>query len=113
MLKPLYRVSEDSDNVNSSMSFCILEAAHSCNESGFHFLPLYGKTPLVKGGYMDAATARKSIISCVHKIATGSIPRTVVTKLGRKLFLDLTESENWWTERNIGKEERHVGRTRK
>jgi hypothetical protein len=38
---------------------------------------------------------RRAIKSWHNRLAAGSIPRAVITKLGRELFLDLDAWENW------------------
>jgi hypothetical protein len=60
----------------------------------------------------DDISIRKAVKAWHNRLATGSIPRMVVTKLGRGLFLDLEAWENWCKERNIQKEAKHVGRPR-
>ena len=43
----------------------------------------------------DMEGIRKAVRSWHNRLAGGSIPRDVVTKLGRELFLDLEAWENW------------------
>jgi hypothetical protein len=43
----------------------------------------------------DNVAIRKAIKSWHNRLSTGSIPRSVVTKLGRELFLDLAAWEEW------------------
>lgn len=47
----------------------------------------------------DAVGIRKAVRSWHNRLAGGSIPRDVVTKLGRELFLDLDAWESWLLER--------------
>lgn len=60
----------------------------------------------------DDITIRKAIKSWHNRLATGSIPRSVVTKLGRELFLDLDAWDQWWEERSQRTPARPVGRPR-
>jgi hypothetical protein len=60
----------------------------------------------------DDVQIRKAIKSWHNRLATGSIPRYVVTKLGRELFLDLEAWDQWWEERSQSKPARPVGRPR-
>jgi len=43
----------------------------------------------------DPRAIRRAIKSWHNRLSIGSIPRTVVTKLGRGLYLDLDEWEGW------------------
>jgi hypothetical protein len=43
----------------------------------------------------DHHEIRKAVKSWHNRLSAGSIPRTVITKLGRELFLDLNEWEAW------------------
>ena len=47
----------------------------------------------------DETGIRRAIKSWHNRLATGSIPRSVVTKLGRGLFIDLEAWDQWWEER--------------
>lgn len=60
----------------------------------------------------DDPGIRKAIKSWHNRLANGTIPRTVVTKLGRDLFLDLGAWENWWEKRLESKSISRVGRPR-
>lgn len=60
----------------------------------------------------DEMGIRKAVKSWHNRLANGTIPRTVVTKLGRDLFLDLREWENWREELHEPKTRRCVGRPR-
>jgi hypothetical protein len=43
----------------------------------------------------DEKGIKRSIKSWHNKLSTGSIPREVITKLGRELYLDLEQWEAW------------------
>jgi hypothetical protein len=43
----------------------------------------------------DEESIRKAVKSWHNRLAGGSIPRAVVVKLGRELFLDLDAWERW------------------
>ena len=60
----------------------------------------------------DDTTIRKAIRSWHNRLATGSIPRSVVTKLGRELFLDLEAWGQWWDERSQESVTPKLGRPR-
>ena len=60
----------------------------------------------------DDLAIRKSIKSWHNRLANGSIPRNIVTKLGRELFLDWDAWDSWWVERNAEKDRKRVGRPR-
>jgi hypothetical protein len=47
----------------------------------------------------DQQSIRKAIKSWHNRLNSGSIPRTIITKLGRELFLDLDAWEEWFEER--------------
>jgi len=47
----------------------------------------------------DDISIRKAKKAWHNRLANGSIPRHVVTKLGRELFLDLEAWEKWWEQR--------------
>jgi hypothetical protein len=47
----------------------------------------------------DETGIRKAIKSWHNRLSNGSIPRSVVTKLGRELFLNLDAWEQWLEER--------------
>ncbi len=60
----------------------------------------------------DTKAIRKSVKSWHNRLSAGSIPRSVITKLGRELFLDLGRWEEWLA--GHGKEERRrPGRPRR
>ena len=48
----------------------------------------------------DDEHIRKAIRSWHNRLQNGSIPRTLVKKLGRELFLDLQAWEEWLAEHN-------------
>lgn len=60
----------------------------------------------------DQSGIHKAIKSWHNRLATGSIPRSVVTKLGRELFLDLEAWEQWWEERSQKSASPKLGRPR-
>jgi hypothetical protein len=60
----------------------------------------------------DDLEIRKVIKSWHNRLANGSIPRDIITKLGRELFLDLDAWEAWWNERNVEKNRKSLGRPR-
>ncbi len=59
----------------------------------------------------DLQEIRKAIKSWHNRLSAGSIPRSIVAKLGRELFLDLDAWERWFEDRS--KEHPRVGRPRK
>ncbi len=60
----------------------------------------------------DDVGIRRAIKSWHNRLANGSIPRNIVIKLGRELFLDLDAWEVWWAERSAQKDRKCVGRPR-
>ena len=60
----------------------------------------------------DDVGVRRAIKSWHNRLATGSIPRYVVTKLGRELFLDLEAWDQWWEERSQASVSPKLGRPR-
>lgn len=60
----------------------------------------------------DETGIRRAVKSWHNRLATGSIPRFVVAKLGRELFLDLEAWDKWWDERASTKQNRKIGRPR-
>jgi hypothetical protein len=52
------------------------------------------------------------VVARTFELATGSIPRYVVTKLGRELFLDLEAWDQWWEERSEQSASPKLGRPR-
>jgi hypothetical protein len=60
----------------------------------------------------DDVSVRKAIKAWHNRLATGSIPRKVVKKLGRELFLDLDAWEELWEERSMKTPSQSVGRPR-
>jgi hypothetical protein len=60
----------------------------------------------------DDVQIKRAIKAWHNRLATGSIPRYVVTKLGRELFLDLEAWDQWWDERTQSTPARPVGRPR-
>jgi len=47
----------------------------------------------------DQKGIKQAIRSWHNRLATGSIPRTVITKLGRELYLNLDAFEAWFEQR--------------
>lgn len=60
----------------------------------------------------DDSGIRRAIKSWHNRLANGSIPRNIIIKLGRELFLDLDAWEVWWAERSAQKDKKCVGRPR-
>ena len=60
----------------------------------------------------DDVGIRRAIKSWHNRLANGYIPRNIVIKLGRELFLDLDAWESWWAERSAQKDKKCVGRPR-
>ncbi len=60
----------------------------------------------------DSEGNRKAIKGWHNRLNNGSIPRHIVTKLGRELFLDLEAWEKWVTEKDRGCHNSAVGRPR-
>ena len=60
----------------------------------------------------DDAGVRRAVKSWHNRLATGSIPRRLIAKLGRELFLDLDAWDSWWDERSQNAPARPVGRPR-
>ena len=60
----------------------------------------------------DCQSQKKAIKSWHNRLSNGSIPRSIVTKLGRELFLDLEAWEQWIRERNQIDHKRGPGRPR-
>jgi len=60
----------------------------------------------------DEAGIRRAVKSWHNRLATGSIPRFVIAKLGRELFLDLEAWDQWWDDRSQSKPEPKKGRPR-
>jgi hypothetical protein len=60
----------------------------------------------------DDISIRKAIKAWHNRLASGSIPRKVVKKLGRELFLDLDAWEELWKERSMETPSQPVGRPR-
>jgi hypothetical protein len=60
----------------------------------------------------DDEGIRKTLKSWYNRLSIGSIPRTVVTKLGRELFLDLEAWEEWLAGRAERTRPRGPGRPR-
>ena len=61
----------------------------------------------------DYEAIRKAVKSWHNRLALGSIPRNVVTKLGRELFLDLDAWEQWLARRRSEQLPSGRGRPRK
>ncbi len=55
---------------------------------------------------------RKAVKAWHNRLATGSIPRHIVTKLGRELFLDLHAWDLWFEERSAKSAQKSLGRPR-
>ena len=60
----------------------------------------------------DDVGIRRAIKSWHNRLANGSIPRNIIIKLGRELFLDLDAWESWWAERSAQKDRKSPGRPR-
>jgi hypothetical protein len=60
----------------------------------------------------DAARVRQAIKSWHNRLSNGSIPRSVITKLGRELYLNLDAWEKWLEERSHGTVSQPQGRPR-
>ena len=60
----------------------------------------------------DDVGIRRAIKSWHNRLANGSIPRNIIVKLGRELFLDLDAWQVWWDERSAKKDNKCVGRPR-
>lgn len=60
----------------------------------------------------DFEENRKAIRGWHNRLNNGSIPRDLVFKLGRQLFLDLEAWENWIREKNTPKCHEGPGRPR-
>ena len=59
----------------------------------------------------DLQGIKKAVKSWHNKLSIGSIPREVITKLGRELYLDLEQWEAWLEGRK-GEGSRRSGRPR-
>jgi len=57
-------------------------------------------------------SVRKVVRSWHNRLANGSIPRKVVTKLGRELFVDLEAWGKWLEERQKESQGKNPGRPR-
>lgn len=60
----------------------------------------------------DDQAIRRAVKSWHNRLASGSIPRMVVTKLGRELFLDLAAWESWLSEKKSTQYLKGPGRPR-
>jgi len=60
----------------------------------------------------DRQGIRRAIKSWHNRLASGSIPRALVTKLGRELFLNLNAWEEWLARRSETRGSRGPGRPR-
>jgi hypothetical protein len=60
----------------------------------------------------DLQGIKKAVKSWHNRLSVGSIPRTVITKLGRELFLDLDAWEEWLDGRSNESGPRPKGRPR-
>jgi hypothetical protein len=60
----------------------------------------------------DDQEIRKAVRSWHNRLGSGSIPRKVVMKLGRELFVDLDEWELWLETRKNPRSEGKIGRPR-
>lgn len=60
----------------------------------------------------DDAGVRRAIKSWHNRLSNGSIPRSIMLKLGRELFLDLDAWEAWWNEKDAQKDKKCLGRPR-
>jgi len=57
-------------------------------------------------------SVRKAIKSWHNKLAGGSIPRSIVTKLGKELFLDVEKWDEWLEQRQRESKGKNPGRPR-
>ena len=78
------------------------------------FMPLKKAVVLIthEASPEDNDGIRKAVRSWHNRLAGGSIPRKVITKLGRELFLDLDAWERWLSERGKKSNGIKVGRPR-
>ena len=78
------------------------------------FMPLKKAVVLIthEASPEDPNGIRKAVRSWHNRLAGGSIPRDVVTKLGRELFLDLEAWEAWLSARNNKDPIPKIGRPR-
>ena len=60
----------------------------------------------------DGESIKRAIRSWHNRLAFGSIPRFLVTKLGRELFLDIEAFENWLDEKDNQNGHSRPGRPR-
>jgi len=60
----------------------------------------------------DPEAIKKAIKSWHNRLSIGSIPREVITKLGRGLFLDLDAWEEWLDGRSQRDKSKRLGRPR-
>lgn len=60
----------------------------------------------------DDTAIRKAVKAWHNRLSNGSIPRTMIVKLGRKLFLDLHAWEDWCNERFVNTRSKPLGRPR-
>jgi hypothetical protein len=60
----------------------------------------------------DLQSNRKALKSWHNRLSNGSIPRSIVTKLGRELFLDIEAWETWLLERDHVEQRHRPGRPR-
>lgn len=60
----------------------------------------------------DSKGIRKAVKSWHNRLSAGSIPRKLVTKLGRELFLDLDVWEEWSEGKQKNSDEKARGRPR-
>ena len=60
----------------------------------------------------DLQSSRKALKSWHNRLCNGSIPRSVVTKLGRELFLDIEAWEKWLLGRGQIEKRRGPGKPR-
>ena len=60
----------------------------------------------------DDSGIKKAVRSWHNRLAGGSIPRAVVVKLGRELFVDLDAWERWMEERKKQRPYKGLGRPR-
>ncbi len=61
----------------------------------------------------DRQGIKTAMKSWHNRLSVGSIPREVITKLGRELFLDLEAWEQWLEERSQGAASHRLGRPRR
>ena len=52
-----------------------------------------------EAAHSDPGSIRKAIKAWHNRLSNGTVPKTLVVKLGRQLYLDLNAWENWLEKR--------------